>query len=140
MTGENPYQSPRNASARSPGERQSYPERAFKLWQGASLLGLACPFWGCCCMFQPSWANGWPVLSFRVVFGSSFAIATFLGVFGLGGIVSLMTSNRRTAEQLTWGFFWAHVLATAMIGALLACLAFLWVYTAPDFERAPFSQ
>src|ERR1700722_12827530 len=107
------------------------PNRAFRMWQGASWIGLVLPSFCCCCVFQPSWAKGWPGLSQATVFGSILALVTFLGVFSLGGLLSLTITNRKSLKTIRWSHFYSLLCPILMAGFALSALAFWYVYVAP---------
>jgi hypothetical protein len=108
---------------------------AFKVWKVTSILGLAFPFFCCCCVFQPSWAKGWPGLSQKNVFATAFAISIFLGVFGAGGILCQPESTGRPDNAFGWRSFWIRLSLTVVAGLLTAAMGFLIVFQWDDLER-----
>ncbi len=112
------------------------PTTAFRRWQTVSWIGLVFPFFCSCCGFQPSWAKGWPGLSQTTVFGSFFALVTFLGVFSIGGVLSLNFTHRQTPETIRWSHFYTFLILTLMAGLVLSALAFWYVDAAPEFQKS----
>jgi hypothetical protein len=133
MPGNNPYEPPAANDDPAAPQDNSHAWLAFRIWQGASILGTALPVWGCCCVFQPSWAKGWPGLSFPAVFGGSFAMVAFLAIVALGGCVSFPFTQSRRPAQISWKAFWTFFLPTALAAAAFAAVAFFLIYLQPHF-------
>jgi len=105
------------------------PSEAFKLWQRVSLLGLALPWWCFSCVFQPSWAKGWPGISQAFVFSTSFAVVTFLGIFGLGGAATFIITKLQRPDRLRWWQFFGVLLPTLIAGLFLGWMAFSYAFS-----------
>jgi hypothetical protein len=108
---------------------------AFRLWQRVSWLGLAFPGWCLSCVFQPSWAKGWPGISQAIVFSTSFAVVAFLGIFGLGGAVTFIVTKLQRPDRLRWWQFLGVFLPTLCAGLFLGRLAFLYAFSFEVFQH-----
>src|SRR5688500_13632756 len=105
------------------------PATVFRAWQRAAWVGLALPMYCWGCVFQQSWARGWPGLSQGFVFGAVFAVAAFLGAFGLGGAATLAFATEERLDRLRWRHLAAFLLPTAVVGLVLASAAFSLAYS-----------
>jgi hypothetical protein len=102
------------------------PARAFRLWLVGSWAGLAFPMCFFYCLFQRSWAKGWPEIPQTTVFAASFGVVTCLGVLALGGLLTLKFTERRKPHLLFWWHILAFSVRTCVVSLLLAPFAFLF--------------